>query len=382
MRPRRGLEVRWLDYLGLPAASAIHAGGKRALAAPGARFALRFLAWFVAIEAVVAFLMRDLRPLQDATAAAVVWSSAWLGLAAQASGPVVAFGPASAYEIDAACTGVSVAILLVAAVAAYPSSAGSRSLGALLAVPFVFLVNLARLDAMGWLLVHAPAWFDFVHEVAWQGGVILLGAFGFLLWARFVAQREEGASGSLVSSVALFLLFLVGLGGLAFATRADAGLRKLLFALATPVGHALWGASFPPAGMEEGLDAKPVLAVLVGFVALFLATPRVPARRRLLGALVGGGVPAIVGGVVSVLLFAGEALRRVPPSFLFTTLDALAYLGLPLAAWLAWLAREKSAPRPGGRRIEGDEERRGGSELPSGRPRPRTRPRGADRTRP
>jgi len=337
MRPKRGLEVRWLDYLGLPAVSSLHARAKRAFAQPGPRFALRFFAWFVALQALVAFLVRDPRPLQDATAAAVARSSSALGLAASSSGPIVAFPPAGAYEVDAGCTGISVALLLVAAVAAYPALVRARLLGAALALPFVFFTNLARLDVMGWLLVHARDWFEFAHEVGWQAGVIFLGAFGFLLWARFVAHREK--SGRIASSAALFVILFVAFALVALLAGADAWLAKLLLALAAPIGHALWGASYPPRGLEEGLDARPVLAIMAGFVALFLATPGAPWRRRVGAALVGGALPGLVGGVADVLLLSGEALRRVPPGVLFTTLDALALLGLPLGAWIFWIAR-------------------------------------------
>src|SRR5581483_10982939 len=334
MRPRRRDEVRWLDYLGMPSLFAVQKRWRAFTEREGVRLAVRFLLAFAALQFLSSFLLLDRQAMQDAVAAAVAWSSRALGLSASRSGSLVTFDGSASYEVTFGCTGISVATMLLAAVVAYPASAQARALGALLSAPFVFAVNLLRLDTMGWLAARAPGWFALTHEVGWEAGVILAGAFGFLAWVRLVAQRDAPFHGRWEQAL-VSLAFFAGLTLVALGAGADAALGRLLVPALQPLGRTLWGAAFPPPGLSEGLDPQVFLVIFTGFAAVALASRRLPARRRLLVAL-GAAVPALLGALLHALVRSASLLGLMASDPLVYTLDALAFLGLPLAAWALW----------------------------------------------
>jgi exosortase/archaeosortase family protein len=343
MRPRRGDEVRWLEYLGLPSLFAAKRRWRAVSEGPGVQFAARFLAVFAVLAFLSFFFILDRQPIQDGTAAAVAWSSNLLGLPASRAGSIVTFQGSASYDVEFGCTGLAVATMLVSAVLAYPASLRARAIGAVLGPPFVFVVNLARLDSMGWLAVHARAWFEIVHGFAWEAGVILIGAFGFLAWVRLFADPGEAGPArtrweDILPSIPLFAVLFVGLTWLAYQAGVDVALGNALVPAVGPVGHALWGDAFPPPDLGAGLDARKFVTIFTGFASVALATPRAPLRSRALAAL-GAGVPAILGALLHALMRSALLLHRVSSGTLYYTMDGLAYIGFPIAMWMLWATR-------------------------------------------
>jgi len=73
-------------------------------------------------------------------------------------------GPMFSMSIVQTCDAMDVAILLVAALAAFPMPLRRRAVAVPGSVLFLMLINIARLCVLYWLGVHAPGWFNRTHE--------------------------------------------------------------------------------------------------------------------------------------------------------------------------------------------------------------------------
>jgi exosortase H (IPTLxxWG-CTERM-specific) len=159
------------------------------------RRSLGFLLRFVALL-VVFYLIVASHPVNDAV---IVPFTGWI---AWASGQVLnALGErvsvtgteilASGFgvNIENGCNGVETALLLAAAVLAFPARWGQRLLGFLLGFLAIQLVNLVRVVSLVWIGRHRPALFASSHTVIWQSVVVLIGVLIFLLWASRQTRR-------------------------------------------------------------------------------------------------------------------------------------------------------------------------------------------------
>jgi len=168
------------------------------------RRSLGFLARFVVFLVVFYFVVAS-HPVNDAV---IVPFTGWI---ARASGKVLnALGETVTVhgtEIRAAgfgvniengCNGVETALLLAAAVLAFPAGWRQRLTGFFFGFLAIQVVNIIRVVSLVWIGRHRPALFDSSHTVIWQSVVVLFGVLLFLLWAsrqtrRAPAPREEGA---------------------------------------------------------------------------------------------------------------------------------------------------------------------------------------------
>lgn len=172
---------------------------------PGTRqrsfgFLLRFVLFLVVFYFLVAA-----KPVNDRV---IVPFTAWI---ASASGTVLnvlgeratvhgteiqsgSFG----VNIENGCNGVETALLLAAAVLAFPAGWRQRLTGFFLGFLAIQVLNLIRVVSLVWIGRHKPALFDSSHTVIWQSVVVLFGVLIFLLWAsrqrpRPAANPEEKA---------------------------------------------------------------------------------------------------------------------------------------------------------------------------------------------
>ncbi len=159
------------------------------------RRSLGFLLRFVALL-VVFYLIVASHPVNDAV---IVPFTGWI---ARASGQVLnALGEkvsVTGTEIQAngfgvnienGCNGVETALLLAAAVLAFPARWGQRLLGFFLGFLAIQCVNLVRVVSLVWIGRHRPALFASSHTVIWQSVVVLFGVLIFLLWASRQTRR-------------------------------------------------------------------------------------------------------------------------------------------------------------------------------------------------
>lgn len=92
-------------------------------------------------------------------------------------------------NIENGCNGVETALLLAAAVLAFPAGWRQRLLGFFLGFFAVEIVNLVRVVSLVWIGRHRPALFDSSHTVIWQSAVVLFGVLLFLFWASRQTRR-------------------------------------------------------------------------------------------------------------------------------------------------------------------------------------------------
>lgn len=162
----------------------------------------RFFLVFLSVQAVL-FGVEMLAPVQ----AAVV--QPWTGLVASASAAIIQFFDPSAIShgrvvqsaqsgfgisIEPGCNGVEAAIVLLAAVLAFPSSWKMKLWGLGLGFMAVQGVNLLRVVSLFFLGQWNLQVFEFAHLYMWQALIMLDVLVVWLLWMRYVARREKRTS--------------------------------------------------------------------------------------------------------------------------------------------------------------------------------------------
>lgn len=265
------------------------------------RFPIRFLAWATLLwfAADVGLLRPGIRALQAGTSQLVVGSALLTGLSAQSQPQsVVSFGAGSfSYWISEGCTAWAVGLLYVSAILAYPAGWRRRGLGILIGLPLILGLNVLRLVSMAWLGVAWPSMYEQAHGLWWQALVILGVGLGWLAWARFVeAERQgrpvEGRVKELAIAIAVFLAVIVAAGFVAAWTTVGRAYGAFLMASASAVSDFLFNARsdffFSPDSLD--FESSRHLGGMVGTVALYAATPRLPFRLRAVG-IVACGIP-------------------------------------------------------------------------------------------
>jgi len=112
-----------------------------------------------------------------------------IGEKTQSVGTVIQ-SPAFAVDVKNGCNGVEAALLLVAAMLAFPASPKQRALGIAGGLSVIQGVNLFRIVSLFWLGVHHRNVFELFHAAVWQTALILLAVGIFLAWSRFAGGGE------------------------------------------------------------------------------------------------------------------------------------------------------------------------------------------------
>ena len=156
---------------------------RRASANPALGFVLRFLGIWALLLAANAFLPAVIAAAIAATRISVTATLAALGIHTGVHGNVVYAGPAS-IAIVAECTPVFPYLTLAAALLAFPAPWAARAIGLGVALPALWIYNIARILVSLAVLARAPRLFDLVHGYLWQAATILVVVGMFLLWVR------------------------------------------------------------------------------------------------------------------------------------------------------------------------------------------------------
>ena len=106
-------------------------------------------------------------------------------------GTTIFYGP-FAITIIEECSGIYEALLLGAALLAFPTVWYKTVLGFVIGFPMIYAMNIARIAALLVIGRYSPDYFDFLHLYFWQGTMILMVASTWLLWVLWVV-RGEGA---------------------------------------------------------------------------------------------------------------------------------------------------------------------------------------------
>ena len=159
-----------------------------------------FVAKFAAAM-VVLYIVVALNPVNDHVivpfTAMVAHSSALLlrvfGSGVESVGTVIR-SPRFALDVQNGCNGIEAAILLAAAIFAFPATLRSRLIGLLAAIVAIEFVNLVRLSSLFGLGEHYRRIFDFFHVAVWQSLVILAAISIFVLWSWKFAEKTLAES--------------------------------------------------------------------------------------------------------------------------------------------------------------------------------------------
>ena len=164
---------------------------RAATLAPRLVFVARFVAGLILFYVVVA-----LNPVNDRVIVpftALVARTSALLMRGLGSGVAVAGTVMQtsrfALDVQNGCNGVEAAILLAAAILAFPATLRSRLLALPVALTAIELLNLVRLCSLFWLGEHHRPIFDFFHIAVWQSLVILAAVSIFVVWSLKFAER-------------------------------------------------------------------------------------------------------------------------------------------------------------------------------------------------
>lgn len=158
-----------------------------------------FLSKFAGLLVGFALLV-SWKPVNDAVVVpftSVVARAAGLVLNVMAEGVTVAGteirSPGFAVDVENGCNGLETALLLAAAVLAFPASWKSRAIGLLVGFFGIQAINLVRVVSLFWIGRHRPALFSAAHTVVWQSVVVLAGVALFLVWAARLTAKNPTA---------------------------------------------------------------------------------------------------------------------------------------------------------------------------------------------
>jgi exosortase H (IPTLxxWG-CTERM-specific) len=158
----------------------------------------RFLVLFVAIL-ITLFAVELTPPVQDAVV--VPWTEALarisVGLITLFDSQVVAYGKGVlstrtgfAISIEAGCNGIEAAIVLIAAMLAFPAPWKHRVAGILAGLAAVQALNIVRVVSLFYLGQWSASAFEWAHLYAWQALIMLDVLIVWLVWMRMLPGRS------------------------------------------------------------------------------------------------------------------------------------------------------------------------------------------------
>lgn len=150
------------------------------------KFLVRFVLFLAGLYALVA-----IHPVNDAvilpfTSFLVKVSAAILtatGEMVSTQGTVIR-SSLFAVDVKNGCNGIEAALLLLAAMLAFPAPPKARVAGIAAGLLAIQGVNLVRIVSLFWLGAHHRDVFDLFHAAIWQTLLILLAVGIFLAWGR------------------------------------------------------------------------------------------------------------------------------------------------------------------------------------------------------
>lgn len=95
-----------------------------------------------------------------------------------------------AVSIEAGCNGIEAAIILVAAILAFPAPVKHKALGVLAGLAAVQALNLVRVVSLFYLGQWSMSAFEWAHLYLWQALIMLDVLVVWLLWLRTLPRRE------------------------------------------------------------------------------------------------------------------------------------------------------------------------------------------------
>ncbi len=152
------------------------------------RFAATFLAILVgafAAELTPPVQRVVVEPWTAAVAHAAGATMRWLDPGVTVAGATI-MNRATGFAIQvlAGCNGIEAAIVLVAAMLAFPAPWKRRLAGIAIGIVAIQALNMVRIASLYYLGEWSPAAFEWAHLYAWQALIMLDALVVFLLWMR------------------------------------------------------------------------------------------------------------------------------------------------------------------------------------------------------
>ena len=159
-----------------------------------ARFFIVFIIILVAL-----FAAELTHPVQNAIV--VPWTAFLAQVSAAilvfSDGSVISYGKVLQHSvsglgvsIEAGCNGIEAALILTAAVLAYPASWPMRLAGIGLGFVAIQAANVLRVITLFYLVEYNEPMFKFAHLYLWQALIMIDVLVVWLLWVRQVARHE------------------------------------------------------------------------------------------------------------------------------------------------------------------------------------------------
>ncbi|HVP35844.1 MAG TPA: exosortase/archaeosortase family protein [Terriglobales bacterium] len=99
--------------------------------------------------------------------------------------------PNFSFEVIPECTGLYETFIFLAAILAYPANFKKKLWGALLGIPFIFLVNILRMVTIAIISNYRPETFEILHLYFWQVGLILIILCAWILWIDKIVKSAK-----------------------------------------------------------------------------------------------------------------------------------------------------------------------------------------------
>ena len=178
------------------------------------RFAAAFALFCIVLYAVINILPDSVtRPIDEHTAAMFGLVLHAAGISASVNGDIVSEGPLS-FRIIPECTSLFTSCLFLCFVLFFPSQVRQKIAGLAVAVPALYLANLARLTVTFVVSRHDPGLFEMFHTYLGQVFTIILVVVACLLWLKWIDEKTPDES--VFMNMALFLTRLAIAGGCLF----------------------------------------------------------------------------------------------------------------------------------------------------------------------
>lgn len=96
--------------------------------------------------------------------------------------------PGSNLNVTRGCEGIEMFLLLVAGIVAFPASWKRRLHGLLFGSILAYLLSVARLTALHYILRHSPSAWEALHGLVLPLGPIILMALFFMRWSSGISS--------------------------------------------------------------------------------------------------------------------------------------------------------------------------------------------------
>lgn len=108
--------------------------------------------------------------------------SAWFDSAVSAKDNLILYDDVAVLRVIEGCDGVTVFILIAAAILSFPKPFKQRLIGLLILIPMLFVINWLRLLVLAQIRFYQPDLFHFFHVYLFQPFMIFATFTCFIIW--------------------------------------------------------------------------------------------------------------------------------------------------------------------------------------------------------